>query len=268
MSRAAIGIIGCGNMGQALIKGMLAARIVSPKSVVGWDADRAKLRKVAGSTGIRAGRSNLEAASVRTLLLAVKPQQMDGLLKQIAPHLAHRPLIISIAAGISTKRIERRTGRSVPVVRVMPNTPALVRAGISAVAPGRAARAAHLKSAERILSCVGGVVRVPESWMNAVTAVSGSGPAYFFYLMEQMIGAGVKLGLSREAARRLVLQTALGAAALAAQSADGPDLLRARVTSEGGTTEAAFKVFARRKLGPALQAGVLAAAARARKLGG
>jgi pyrroline-5-carboxylate reductase len=149
----------------------------------------------------------------------------------------------------------------------MPNTPALVGRGISAIAAGRSADWGEMKQAERIFSCVGEVVTLPESALNAVTAVSGSGPAYFFYLMEQMVQAGIELGLSPVIARRLVLQTAAGAARLAESSGEDPALLRARVTSKGGTTEAAFKLFLKRRLGQTIRQGIQAAAAMAKQVG-
>lgn len=261
-----VGVIGCGNMGAALVRGIVKARIVPPRRILCSDPEAAKIRRLARPLKVCAARSNAELARVcRVILLAVKPQQMAGVLEEIRPFLAHRPLLISIAAGIRTGWIERRTGGRSPVVRVMPNTPALVGAGISALAPGRRASAGHVKTAERILGAVGEVVRVPERWMDAVTAVSGSGPAYFFHLMEQMIRAGAELGLTRPVARRLTLATAAGAAALAAQGED-PANLRARVTSKGGTTEAAFRVFGRARLAQGLRAGIRAAAKRSKEL--
>jgi len=205
-------------------------------------------------------------AQAKVILLAVKPQQMEEVFQEIRPSLDNRPLLISIAAGIPTEWIQKRVPRSVPVVRVMPNTPALVGAGISAIAPGRAAKTKDLQIAKRIFACVGEVVEVPEEWMNAVTAVSGSGPAYFFFLMEQMIRAGIALGLPLQVARRLVLGTAKGAVRLATVSKEEPAFLRARVTSKGGTTEAAFRVFEGAGLADLLQRGIRAAAQRAKEL--
>ncbi len=262
-----IGVIGCGNMGTALIRGMLAAPLLSPRRLVCWDTDAGKLSRLARQWKIRKARSNREVAAAQVVLLAVKPQQMEEALAEIRPCLSGRTLLISIAAGISTGWIEKQVGGSIPVVRVMPNTPALVGAGISAVAGGRRANAGHLRLAERIFGCVGKVVRLPERLLDAVTAVSGSGPAYFFYLMERMIEAGVKLGLSKEVARALVLQTAIGAARLAMESKENPGRLRGRVTSKGGTTEHAFRVFRRSRLGETLRRGIEAAARRAKQLG-
>ena len=261
-----VGIIGCGNMGSALARGMVEARLLPPGRVIGYDADPAKARKLAKNLRIKAARSAREAAACSVLLLAVKPQQMEKALEEIRPYLEHRPLLISIAAGMRTGWIERRAGRGIPVVRVMPNTPALVKKGISAVALGASAGPKHRLLAERIFRSVGEVIRVEESRMDAVTAVSGSGPAYFFYLMEQMAETGARLGLSAAAARRLAGATAQGAAELAARSGEDPAALRARVTSRGGTTEAAFKVFKQKKLGAILQSGIRAAARRAKEL--
>ena len=253
-------------MGRALIQGMLACRFVPGRRILGWDPDSAKLRGLVRSCRIRPARSNRKLAEGSdVILLAVKPQQMGAVLEEIRPHLRHRPLVISIAAGVRIGRIEKALGDRVPVVRVMPNSPALIGRGISAVAAGRAAGRQHLAVAEALFRGVGRVVRVPERWMDAVTAVSGSGPAYFFFLMEEMIRAGVGLGLSPSAARELVLSTAEGAAALARSEPD-PAALRARVTSRGGTTEAAFRCFTRAGLGRILGAGIRAAARRSKAL--
>jgi pyrroline-5-carboxylate reductase len=262
-----IGVIGCGNMGQALIRGMLKGGFAAPGGVVAWDADSRKLKAFTRSCKVQAARSNKDLARKSSIiLLAVKPQQMEEVLEEIGPFLTGRKLVISIAAGIKTGWIERHLGRGIPIVRVMPNTPALVGEGMSAIAGGRYANASHIKVAQRIFACVGEVVRVPEKWMNAVTAVSGSGPAYFFYLMEEMIRAGVELGLPRQVARQLVVETAAGAASMAASSKEEPKGLRAKVTSKGGTTEAAFKVFAKRRLEEIDRARVKAAAKREREI--
>ncbi len=261
-----IGVIGCGNMGSALIRGMVESRAVPASRIVAWDSDSKRLLAIARKLKIGMARSNREVAGCSVIVLAVKPQQMGQVLAEIRPHLGHRPLLFSIAAGIPTGWIERRAGRGVPVVRVMPNTPALVGKGISALSLGRSAGPRHRKVAERIVGSVGEVIPLEERWMDAVTALSGSGPAYFFFLMEQMMEAGVRLGLKPAVARRLVLATAQGAAELALQSDEEPGVLRARVTSKGGTTEAVFKVFARGKLGQVIQAGIRAAARRAKEL--
>lgn len=261
-----VGVIGCGNMGSALARGMVEAHLLPAGRIVGYDADSAKSRRLARGLKIKSARSAREAAACSVVLLAVKPQQMGEVLSAIRPFLTHRPLLISIAAGIRTDWIERRAGRGVPVVRVMPNTPALVKKGISAVAAGRSASIRHRAVAERIFGSVGETVRVREREMDAVTAVSGSGPAYFFYLIEQMEKAGTGLGLPSGTAKKLAAATARGAARLATCSGEDPAALRAKVTSKGGTTEAAFKVFERKGLGNILQEGIRAAARRAKEL--
>lgn len=261
-----IGVIGCGNMGSALVRGIVGARVVAAAQIAAWDPDSRRRSALAKSCRIRAARSNVEVASARVLLLAVKPQQMESVLTEIRPFLSHRPLVISIAAGITTTKIEQWLGSSIPVIRVMPNTPALVGEGISVLAAGRRAGPRHLKLAERLFRAVGRVERLPEKQLDAVTAVSGSGPAYFFFLMEQMIETGVKLGLPRDAAVRLVLGTAVGAAKLAASSGESPSTLRARVTSQKGTTEAALRAFEKAGVGPAIRSGIQAAARRSKEL--
>ncbi len=274
-----IGVIGCGNMGSALIRGMIGDRSktcpqkgarpqrgLAPLKIVAWDPDGSKLLAMKRRFGIRTARSNREVACSPVVLLAVKPQQMAQVLEEIRPRLNHRTLLISIAAGIPTRWIERIVGRGIRVIRVMPNTPALVGAGISAVTRGKTAEEKDLKITEKILGVVGQVIRVPERWMDAVTAVSGSGPAYFFFLMDEMIRAGGELGLSPSVVRQLVLQTAVGAAKLAKDSKEEPSDLRARVASKGGTTEAAFRVYEKAHLGKILRRGILAAAQRAKEL--
>ncbi|MBI3318726.1 MAG: pyrroline-5-carboxylate reductase [Candidatus Omnitrophica bacterium] len=265
-SRASVGVIGCGNMGSALIRGMLEGRVFPASRIRAWDPQGSRLKGLARAWGIRPASSNREAARSAVVLLAVKPQQMGQVLSEIRPHLGHGPLLVSIAAGIPTDWIEARAGGSIRVVRVMPNTPALVRCGVSALARGKGATSKDLRTVEKIFGGVGKVVRVKENLMDAVTAVSGSGPAYFFFLMEQMIQEAVRLGLPREAAQRLVTETARGAGELALQSGESPELLRARVTSKGGTTEAAFRFFARRQLGEILRKGIRAACRRAKQM--
>lgn len=264
--KLSVGIIGCGNMGSALARGIVEAGLLPGGRIVAYDAEAGKAKRLAAKLKAKAGRSARDAAACSVVLLAVKPQQMHEALTEIRPHLGHRPLLISVAAGIRTDWIQKRAGRNVPVVRVMPNTPALVKKGISAIARGKSAGPKHQTLAQRIFESVGEVVLVDEGSMDAVTAVSGSGPAYFFYLMEQMERAGLWLGLPSSVARRLAVATAQGAAELAVRSGEDPQALRARVTSKGGTTEAAFKVFEKKGMGKALHEGIRAAARRAKEL--
>ena len=255
-----IGIIGCGNMGFALLFGLHKAR----RPLIVWDADA---KKISGSSkpGLRIAESNVELVlKASHIILAVKPQQMADLLEEIRPHLRRPSLVVSIAAGIPTRWIEKRLERGVHVVRAMPNLPAQNFKGATAICAGSEADQRDLRVVAAWFREVGGVVTVPENQMNAVTAISGSGPAYFFYLMEQMIATAKKLGLSKETAQALIARTAEGAG-LTARDRDFSQL-RAAVTSKGGTTEAAFKVFERKGLGNILQEGIRAAARRAKEL--
>src|ERR1019366_8750867 len=186
--------------------------------------------------------SNADAADqAETIGLAVKPQDMDALLAELAPVVTPDRLIVTIAAGITTSAIERRLASGVPVVRVMPNTPALVGEAMSAVAPGAHASPEHLDRAEALFRPVGRVVRLPESQLDAVTALSGSGPAYVFLLAEAMIDGGVLIGLTRPVATGLAVQTLLGSAVMFRDSGDSAAQLREAVTSPGGTTAEALR---------------------------
>jgi pyrroline-5-carboxylate reductase len=203
------------------------------------------------------------------LLVAVKPQDIGTLLGALAPHVdPARHLVVSVAAGIPTARIEAALPAGTPVVRVMPNTPALVDEGMSVLSAGSHAGEGHLDEAEALLSPVGRVRRVPESQQDAVTALSGSGPAYFFYLVEAMVDAGILLGLPRALAADLIVQTALGAAVMLRDSGEHPVQLREAVTSPGGTTIAAIRELERHGVRAALIAAIEAAHTRSVELGG
>lgn len=243
-TRKSLGVIGVGNMGGALLRGVAGSRVRKPSDVIAYDVDRARLADACAAAGVAAAKSMAGVCAARTVLLAVKPQVMSEVLAEVAPAL-HRPVrVISIAAGVRCGTIEEALGGRVPVLRVMPNTPALVGEGAAALCGGRWASPSDLRIAAKLLAAVGKVFVVDEGMMDAVTALSGSGPAYFFLLMEAMAAAGVELGLPADVAAALAVQTALGAGRLAAESPDGPAELRRRVTSPGGTTEAALRVFA------------------------
>ncbi len=265
--RSEIGVIGCGNMGSALIRGMVESEHFPSRGIIAWDPDTGKLNRLVQKYEIQAASSDADAANARIVLLAVKPQQMGQVIAEIKPKLTRSSLLISIAAGIPTVWIEKRVAVGVPVVRVMPNTPASVRKGVSAITRGRAATSNHIRKAEKVFSAVGDeVVQIKESQMDAVTAISGSGPAYFFYLMEAMIHEARQMHIDEAVARRLVLETAAGAAKLAKESEEDPSVLRKRVTSKGGTTEAAIKQFDKAGLNRIIYAGIRAAARRAKEL--
>jgi pyrroline-5-carboxylate reductase len=204
----------------------------------------------------------------RTLLIAVKPQDIGTLLAGLAGHVdPGRHLVVSVAAGVPTATIEAALPAGTPVVRVMPNTPALVDEGMSVLAAGAHAGESHLDEAEALLASVGRVRRVPEGQLDAVTALSGSGPAYFFYLVEAMIDAGILLGLPRALAADLIVQTALGAAVMLRDSGEHPVQLREAVTSPGGTTIAAIRELERHGVRAALIAAIEAAHDRSVELG-
>ncbi len=256
-----IAFVGAGNMGEALIRGLLAAGTVKPQHIIAMDVRPDRLEFLKKTFRIR---TTATAPEADILVLAVKPQQMSEALRS----LPNRSLIISIAAGVTTARIEQELGAKARVVRVMPNTPALVGAGAAALCKGAHATEEDLATAEAILGAVGITVRVEERLIDAVTALSGNGPAYIFYVAEAMIDAGVKAGLTREVAAKLALQTIYGAGKLLIESSDAPAMLRQKVTSPGGTTEAALKVMTERKLMEIFREAITAATKRGKELSG
>jgi pyrroline-5-carboxylate reductase len=261
-----IAILGGGKIGEALLSGLLrgehnAADIVLSEK---HPERAAYLTDTYGVAVVEVADAVTRAA---TLLIAVKPQDIDALLAEIAAVIGPRHLVVSVAAGITTAHLERALPAGVPVVRCMPNTPALVDQAMTAVAPGAHAADEHLAVAESLLGSVGRVVRVPEQQLDAVTALSGSGPAYFFYLVEAMIDAGILLGLPRALAAELIVQTAVGSAAMLRDSGEHPVQLREAVTSPGGTTIAAIRELEVHGVRAALLAAVEAAARRSRELG-
>ncbi|MFZ5493133.1 MAG: pyrroline-5-carboxylate reductase [Pseudomonadota bacterium] len=237
--------IGGGNMGRALLGGLIADGVPTGQ-LAAAEPDAARRAALTDELGMRAAAQGHElVADASVVVLAVKPQVLRDVVQELAGQFgAHRPLVVSIVAGVTEADIDAWLGGDFPIVRCMPNTPALVRQGISALHANARVSGDQRAQAERILGAVGSVVWVPEeAQLDAVTAVSGSGPAYFFAVMEAMEQAGVALGLTPDVSRRLTLQTALGAAMLATQSADPPAVLRAQVTSPGGTTQAALQVL-------------------------
>jgi pyrroline-5-carboxylate reductase len=252
-------------MGEALLAGIVRRSGAGDVVVSEKSAERGA--ELAERYGVDLVDLPAAAARARVVLLAVKPQDVDGLLGLLAPHLDRDHLVISVAAGVTTARIEAALAPGVPVVRVMPNTPALVEEGMSVLSAGAHAAEEHLDEAEQLLAAVGRVRRVPEEQQDAVTALSGSGPAYFFYLVEAMVDAGVELGLSRELSTDLIVQTALGAAVMLRDSGDDAQALRAAVSSPNGTTVAAIAELDRHDVRAAMAAAVAAAHARSLELG-
>lgn len=258
-------ILGAGVMGETLLSGLVrAGRRVDHLLVGEKRSDRA--RELEERYGVSVV-SNTEAArKADTVAVVVKPQDMADLLDEIAPHLRPGQLVVSLAAGITTATIEARVPDGVAVVRVMPNTPALVDEGMAAVSPGSHCDDDHLAEAESLMASVGKVVRIPERQMDAVTAISGSGPAYLFFVVESMIEAGVHLGLPRTTATDLVVQTLVGSAAMLRETGSHPVVLREQVTSPGGTTAAALRELEVHRVRAAFLAAMEAARDRSRQL--
>ncbi|MEI7777977.1 MAG: pyrroline-5-carboxylate reductase [Actinomycetes bacterium] len=262
-----VAVLGAGVMGEALLSGLLrSGRTPADLLVAERRPDRAtELRERYGVDVV----SNLEAATrADTLLLVVKPQDMDALLSEIAGVVTPATLVISLAAGITTAFIESRLVAGVAVVRVMPNTPALVDEGMSAISGGTNCDELHLAAAETLLGSVGRVLRVPEKHQDAVTAISGSGPAYIYYVVEAMIEAGVLLGLPRVTSSELVVQTLFGAATMLRETGEHPTVLRENVTSPAGTTVAALRELDDHKVRAAFLSAMEAARDRSRELAG
>jgi pyrroline-5-carboxylate reductase len=240
-----IAFIGGGNMAASLVSGLVSDDY-DPRRIIASDPDREKLAGLAARFGIRSAADNRDAVGQADILvLAVKPQILKRVAMNIGPDVqARRPLVISIAAGVREKDIQSWLGNDVALIRTMPNTPAMLQAGATVLHAGPGVTDEQKNLAESILRAVGLTLWVrDEEKMDAVTALSGSGPAYFFLVMEAMEQVGLDMGLSAETARLLTLQTALGAARMAMESSDGPATLRERVTSPGGTTEKALAVF-------------------------
>jgi pyrroline-5-carboxylate reductase len=265
MSSKQTAIIGAGVMGETLLSGLVrAGRRVDNLLVGEKRADRAaELEERYGVAVV----SNVEAAEkADTVALVVKPQDMADVLEEIAPVLRRGQLLVSLAAGITTSFIESRVPDGVAVVRVMPNTPALVDEGMAAISPGSHCDDAHLSEAEGLMASVGKVLRIPERQQDAVTAISGSGPAYIFFVVESMIEAGVHLGLPRSTATDLVVQTVVGSAKMLRETGTHPVVLREQVTSPAGTTAAALRELEIHKVRAAFLAAMEAARDRSRAL--
>ena len=232
-----VGFIGAGNMAGALINGILKAGLLPPQSIIVSDVKDTQLKKAKKNYKIETCKVNTQVISrVNTVILAIKPQNIEEVLGEIAPSITGKHLVISVVAGITTKHIAKHLGGDIPVIRVMPNTPALIQEGASVLSAGKHATEAHLKSAIKLFSSVGTVVTVDEPLMDAVTGLSGSGPAYVFLFIEALADAGVKMGLPRATAQLLATQTCLGAARLVSETGEHPAKLRDMVTSPGGTT--------------------------------
>jgi pyrroline-5-carboxylate reductase len=262
-----IAILGGGKIGESLLAGLLSSGWRDASEIVVTGRRDERIAELRERYGVQATLSNPEAvARSAIVVIAVKPQDFDTLLGEIGGLLTPEQTVLSVAAAIPTAQIEARVADGVPVVRAMPNAPATVHEGVAGVCAGAHADDAHLAVAEEVLAHVGSVVRVPERYMDAVTAVSGSGPAYFALLAEAMIEAGILLGLSREVSTQLVVQTMLGTAKLLRDEKMHPVELREMVTSPGGTTIRAIRELERAGVRAAFLNAIQAAMERSREL--
>jgi pyrroline-5-carboxylate reductase len=262
---ATTAIFGAGVMGETLLSGLIrSGRDVADLTITEKRSDHAAQLNAKYGVSVLDNATAAESADV--LVLVVKPQDMNGLLAEIRDHVAPGNLVVSLAAGITTDFLESRLPEGSSVVRVMPNTPALVDQGMAAISPGRHCTDDHLEEAEALLRSCGRVVRVPENYQDAVTAISGSGPAYIFYVVEAMIEAGVVLGLPRATSTELVVQTLFGAATMLKETGEHPTVLRERVSYPGGTTVAALRQLDDHKVRAAFITAMEAAASRSHEL--
>ncbi len=262
-----IGFIGAGNMGEALIRGLLESKAAHRAMVAAYDTNQSRCKYIASKYKIKQAESNMSLVRQSDIvIIAVKPQDMESALREICWDITSGKLIISAAAGIATSYIENKLKKGIPVIRSMPNTPAFIRAGVTGICKGRYATQKDMNIAKAVFSAVGDVVTVKENLMNAVTAISGSGPGYYMYIIEAFIVASMEMGLTWNTALKLVSGTALGSARLLVEGKMSPSELREQVTSKGGTTEAALKLFQKKKLSQIIVDGALAAEKRGKQL--
>jgi pyrroline-5-carboxylate reductase len=263
-----IAIIGGGRLGESLLRGLLSSGWRTEEDLLVTARREERRAELAERYGVSTSETNTEAvAEARLVVLSVKPQDIDAVVEEIAPAVTREHTLLSVAAGVTTATIESLLPPDSRVVRAMPNAPALVGEGIAAISGGKAATAEDLELAEDALGHLGAVVRVAEYDLDAVTALSGSGPAYFALLAEAMIEAGLLLGLSREVSTRLVVQTMLGSALLLRDEGMHPVELREAVTSPGGTTTRAIRELERSGVRAAFLNAINAATERSRELG-
>jgi pyrroline-5-carboxylate reductase len=262
-----IAFIGAGNMAGALVQGLVSASTCAPQNLLLADVNPEALASLQRRHGVRIARDNGDAVDgADVIVLSTKPQVLPAVLAEIAPRVGAK-LCISIAAGVPMAALEQKLGAQARVVRAMPNTPALVQAGATAIAAGARATASDMDVAETMFRSVGVVERVPETMLDAVTALSGSGPAYVFFMVEALTAAGVQVGLPQATAAALAAQTVYGAGKLLRESGETPEALRAKVSSPGGTTVAGIERLEQRDFRGVIAAAVARATERARELG-
>jgi len=263
-----IGFLGAGKMASALAGGLVKAGVSSASDLIASDVSGEARAAFAKDVGCRVTSSNVEVAdSADVLILAVKPDQIKGVLKEMAGHIADRHLVISIAAGVTIAQLESNLREGIRVVRVMPNTPAMVGASASAFALNQSAGSEDAALTQRVFSAVGCAFQVKESLLDAVTGLSGSGPAYAYLMIEALSDGGVAAGLPREVATKLAAQTMLGAAKMVLETGQHPGALKDMVTSPGGTTIEGLHELEKGGVRGALMNAVRAAAEKSRKLG-
>ena len=263
-----IGVIGTGKIGEALIRGVLAANLTRSDQIFASDMDAGRLNALHTELGINTSTDNTGAvSSADVIILAVKPQIIATVLKSIKPEITEEHLVISVAAGVRIRQIEENLPAGAHLIRVMPNIACTVRQAISAICAGTEATESDIETARTIFGSVGRVVVVPESMMDAVTGLGGSGPAFIFQVIEALADGGVHEGLPRDVALELAAQTVLGAAAMVLETGEHPGALKDMVTSPAGTTIQGIRALEAHGLRAAMMAAVIAATRRSRELG-
>jgi len=266
MLKKKIGIIGTGRMGEALIKGILSERVVLAENICAYDKNPERLSSVS-KTGIREA-SNIKQIIEKTdiIIIAVKPQDVDIVIKEIKNRIKSSHLLISIVAGITTSYLIEKLGKEVPLIRVMPNITVMVGEGISCISPAGKVNSEYIKITRKIFGAVGQVIEVPEEMQDAITGLSGSGPAYVYTFIRGIALGGIKAGLNEEIAYKLAIQTTLGAAKMAKELPSSLDELCRAVVSPGGTTAEGLKVLEKGKVESYLIEAVVKATQRSREL--
>ncbi len=263
-----IAFLGAGNMAEALVAGVVQGKLSKPEFVLATDISSTRLEILKDRYQIQVGAQNLDAVLwADVIILCVKPQVINDVLTEIQSSLSEKQLVISVAAGVSINRIQDKIGQTIPLVRAMPNTPAVIQEGVTALAGCHELPSEQLHVAQKLFESVGQVVVVDELLMDAVTGLSGSGPAYVYLAIEALIDGGVRVGLPRNIAHVLAVQTVLGAAKMVKETNEHPALLKDRVTSPGGTTIAGLQRLEEGGLRATLIDAVEAATHRSRELG-
>ncbi|HET9517507.1 MAG TPA: pyrroline-5-carboxylate reductase [Actinoplanes sp.] len=260
-----IAVIGAGKIGELVLSGLLRAGWPT-ESLLATARRPERAAELTGRYGIRVVDNLTAVTEAEVLAVAVKPQDAEAMFAEIGPQVPEGKLVVSLCAGLPTTFFARLLPKGTPVVRVMTNTPALVDEAMSAISPGEFATEEHLALAEEMFQPLGATIRVPESQQDAVTALSGSGPAYFYLLVEAMIDAGILLGLPRQTAHELIVQTAIGSAVMLRDSGEHPVKLREAVTSPAGTTISAIRELENHGVRAAMLAALEAARDRAREI--